>query len=353
MGIMSREGNDSDNTTRNASTSNRTAQPFSINGPNWDFMGGFYVVIIILALFTNGPVLVAFFSRRNLWTPFNVYLMNLLSANILNVVLQNIPDLFNHLYSGWWLGDGYCSVLVFGLYFLNAGVQNCHILIAINRIWAVFWPYSYRHSHTKRVALLFCLAGWLEVSAMVLPGFILDILYYRTDPLKNGCSLNIEAQWMWSAVTQFLLYNMGLQVMWLAYPIIWYKRRLVQKVAPTTAAIETARSETDKRRSSVEQERSARETTVGRSGVPRPRQKRSSKAFTVLTVLTISVTVCWTPIHVLYTLMLWWPFDRIGPLLLDIAVVLFSLQSVLDPILFVCTLPELQESLRRAITRAG
>ena len=50
---------------------------------------------------------------------------------------------------------------------------------------------------------------------------------------------------------------------------------------------------------------------------PAARVKKSSRAFVILTVLTISVTVCWTPVHTLYTIMLWMPAHRISPLLLN------------------------------------
>ncbi|OWA52940.1 hypothetical protein BV898_17382 [Hypsibius exemplaris] len=348
--------------TRNeSSSSSNNSYVELINGPNWDFMAAFYIITIILAVSTNATVLGAFLCRQSLRTPFNLYLINLLSANILRVVLETTPELLNHLYSGWWLGDGYCSVLVFGLYFTDAGVQNCHILIAINRIWAVCWPYSYRTTHTRRVALLMCLAGWAEVCAMVLPGFILDTVYYRADPVKNGCSLNIAAQWTWSVVVQFLLYNMGLEAMWVAYPIIWYKRRQTQKIVPAT--VQTVHSLTNGRKNSSREGdqqgraviindnsddvgESMQENRTAGSGTVPSRRKKSSKAFNILTLLTISVTVCWTPVHVIYTLLLWLPFDRIGSLLLNIAVVLVSLQTLIDPILFVCTLPDLRNSFR-------
>ncbi len=42
------------------------------------------------------------------------------------------------MFAGWFIGSGYCTVLIFGVYVLNAGIRNCHVLIIINRIWAVF-----------------------------------------------------------------------------------------------------------------------------------------------------------------------------------------------------------------------
>ena len=74
-----------------------------------------------------------------------------------------------------------------------------------------------------------CLAGWVEVQFIILPGYIMDAQYYRAPLLVNSCFLNAMAQWEWSVAIQFTVYNMGLYAMWVAYPVIWYKRRQRQR----------------------------------------------------------------------------------------------------------------------------
>jgi 7 transmembrane receptor (rhodopsin family) len=262
---------------------------------------------------------------------------------------------------GWFLGSGYCSVLIFALYIFEAGIRNCHTLISINRIWAVFWPHSYRQYHKKRVACLLCLAGWLEVQFIILPGFILDALYYRSPLIVNPCFLNAMVQWDWSVAIQFTVYNMGLYLMWLSYPIIWFKRRQRQKIGPNstnatsrvTSRVSAANTATPSVRAAqsvdedLEEGTMKEEGVVVKSGNAAPQRQRSSHAFTILTVLTISVTICWTPILCYYTITLWIPIG--SPLLLEIGTVLFALQSVMDPVLFVIALPDLRETFRRAL----
>ncbi|OQV11952.1 hypothetical protein BV898_13747 [Hypsibius exemplaris] len=308
--------------------------------------------------------MLAFILRSHLRTSFNIYLMNLATANFLYALIQNPPDVINHLYNGWFLGSFYCSVLIFGLYIFEAGIRNCHILISLNRIWAVFWPHSYRTYHKKRVACLLCLAGWVEVQFIILPGYILDAMYYRSTAIGASCGLNAMAQWEWSVAIQFTVYNMGLYLMWISYPIIWYKRRQRQRnqIVPSrqpaqssqgtgARSVRSVRTNQDATDNDTvdDEEETAKTTRSGNQSGPLAK-KTSSKAFTILTVLTISVTVCWTPILCYYTITLWMPVNN--PILLEVGTVLFALQSVLDPVLFIIALPDLRDTFRGAFRAA-
>lgn len=69
---------------------------------------------------------------------------------------------------------------------------------------------------------------------------------------------------------------------------------------------------------------------------------RSSRAFTVLTMLTCGVLVSWTPLNVYYALVMFISLDN--PLMLQIANILNSSQNVLDPVFFILSLKGLRES---------
>ena len=104
---------------------------------------------------------------------------------------------------------------------LEAGIRVCHTLITINRIWAVIWPHSYRQNHNTWTACLICVGGWVYVHVNLLPGYVLDILYYRLPLVVNTCYLNTDAQWQWLLAMQVLVYAMALFIMVGSYPIIW------------------------------------------------------------------------------------------------------------------------------------
>ena len=77
---------------------------FKLIGPTWTALTILYVASIVLALLTNATVLLAFVCCKRLRTTFNIYLINLLLANFLDIVINHIADVFNRLYNGWWLG---------------------------------------------------------------------------------------------------------------------------------------------------------------------------------------------------------------------------------------------------------
>ena len=88
--------------------------------------------------------------------------------------------------------------------YLGGGtVNNSHLLIALNRLWAVSWPISYRHFHRTRTVLRpvsICAAMWLYVNLdlMIVPGIIVDA-YTPSDSIETfHCHL-------WSKVQSPLL----------------------------------------------------------------------------------------------------------------------------------------------------
>ena len=89
----------------NFTTNDTASLVFQLTGPTWTPLTVFYVLSILLAFLHNGVVLLVFFYQRSLITTFNIYLINLLLANLLNVMLNHVPDVFNRLYNGWWLGE--------------------------------------------------------------------------------------------------------------------------------------------------------------------------------------------------------------------------------------------------------
>jgi hypothetical protein len=92
--------NDSVNESAKVMNATNTTAKWQIIGPSWTFIPIFYIVVIFFALVSNGSVMLAFICRRNIRTSFNIYLMNLCTANFLYAIIQNPADVINHLYSG-------------------------------------------------------------------------------------------------------------------------------------------------------------------------------------------------------------------------------------------------------------
>ena len=62
-------------------------------------------------------------------------------------------------------------------------------------------------------------------------------------------------------------------------------------------------------------------------------------------MLTISETICWTPIVTYFTLVLYVSYDMDA--FYKVAVILNYLEAVLDPFYIVITISELRQELRR------
>ena len=97
---------------------------------------------------------------------------------------------------GWPTGTAPCWSLV--CTFSMPSFRTATFSLRSNRVWAVCWPYSYRNWHKKWVAVALCVVGWLEVAVLVLPAYVKDEMYYRLDPARYGCGLNIAEQWTWA-----------------------------------------------------------------------------------------------------------------------------------------------------------
>ncbi|OQV13503.1 hypothetical protein BV898_12250 [Hypsibius exemplaris] len=332
------------------STNKTFLQTTLARGLNWTFLPVFSLTILILALLTNGTVLSLFLRNRSLCTAFNIYLINLLIANVLNMLTQVPVFLLNALAGDtWWTGHMTCNLYLYGFIF-QAIMSNSHVLITVNRLWAVLMPLSYRRHHTRGTAFFLCAFMWIWVHAFKMAYLIRDALYFRPPEGQFGCNYNRPAQQGMALVNQYLIFNVPLASMILAYPVICYrqwKRSRRAIVAPQEMQqMRTANTAVTSQHEKT-LENPATGTVAGRSMRPTKKPKRKSQAFLVLTCVTISMVVAWLPSIVYYTIILHrkvnWPGFQ------QAATVLWYVESVIDPVLFTCAVTDLRNEFRRLI----
>ena len=224
------------------------------------------------------------------------------------------------------------------------------------------------------------LVMWVYVHLALAPGWISDATVYRKRPVtKNGCLINESAQPVWHIFTQLLIFDLPEITMVLAFPIIHFTRLLRRRktllpvnddilpVAGSQGTEQTGAS--NRRRSSALRGTQVAPPGVAGSGfnqalskyrnslgVPptgqgfgRDRRARlfHSKGYVVLMLLTVSVTVCWTPIAMFYNLITFMTFG--SPMLYEVGTMLFMCQTMLDPIIFTLALKKLRRALREFI----
>ncbi|XP_055347764.1 melatonin receptor type 1B-like [Paramacrobiotus metropolitanus] len=309
----------------------------------WTFVPIFATTILIAVLLTNTPVLIQLLLRPHLRTAFNIYLVNLLIANLLLVVFQNPLDILEALYSGWWMGWKVCNLYIYANYVLGGVIMLTHVLIAVNRIWAVTFPVHYRHKHTKCVALGICLVSWMWIHLLILPGIITDALYYRKPVESFGCQVNNAAQAVWAMTMHWVLYVLPTPFILASFPYVIIKqmrhKRLVHsRLLPTDAGGNEKRPS----RTATENRNMHHADSVNAASTENKEQKRS-KGMLIFALLTASIFFTWTPGRVYFTIKLYTSIDN--NLAFQICYVLFACQSALDPLLFIVALKDLRGML--------
>ncbi|XP_055330412.1 substance-K receptor-like [Paramacrobiotus metropolitanus] len=202
--------------------------------------------------------------------------------------------------------------------------MHMHVLITVNRIWAVCFPHSYRTRHSTVTAICLVIAAAFYVHIICLPGVILDALYYRVPAETSGCNVDttMTGQKVWEQLTMILIYDVPVVFMISAYAVLCFKefhRR--EAVAGLVYSV----------------------VTLGTLGIKIKKKKAKRTGFLVLTALTISVAVCWTPYEMYFTVGTFMDIDV--PMMREVGFTLNSLQPLLDPILFVITMSDLRKTL--------
>ncbi|XP_055355783.1 rhodopsin-like [Paramacrobiotus metropolitanus] len=274
----------------------------------------------VATLLTNCGVLSLFLVDKSLRTPFNVYIMTLLSANIIYAGIDGPLKILTFPYPTWRLGAEVCTLRIYSGYIIAAMAIHFHLLITLNRAWALFWPLSYRNYHSTTVAWWLCGGTVFYLHVLLLPGIILDAVYYRV-PADKDCWLDSSRQFAWATFTSWWVFVAPKLFIPICYPFLW--RKEMQRRARTAATQRFA-------------EMTMAQTPCTSADVATAplAQRGSSRGFIVLTLFTISIIVCWMPSLLYFQLLNFIPMDRLQTFA-KVAGVLYALQGLLDPV-FVC-----------------
>ncbi|XP_055337119.1 lysophosphatidic acid receptor 6-like [Paramacrobiotus metropolitanus] len=287
----------------------------------WNSLQTCTSLICVAVYILNGFLLYLFLRRRYLRTVFSIYILTITISQILNAVFQN-PLLFvvrDYVVHG--KGDTFCMVYLYLKQTIGTSLPSFHMLVALNRIWALCYPMSYRHRHTKKLAGVLCAGTWLFIHVVVVPGLFMEGLYFRTRQNNFLCTFSTGDPKMeyWSITVTITLSIVPEVVILLFYPFALWKRRQRRKKIKEI----TLRSSTDEARGST----------------------KSVHSFMVLTLLTVSTTVCWTPTNAYFVAMKYFP----NVTFMEAAVTLKLLHTAVDPVLFIVAWSDLRQAARDAV----
>lgn len=199
---------------------------------HWTYMPICVSFLTVFSISINATVITQYIIHKKLRTPFGILLLNLLSANLLLATITNPLRVISSLYPGWWIGYGYCTLLMYGLYVINLGSLLAHAAITANRLWAVAFPVSFRHRFSQSFAFGMCAVVWFLAHAINLPGVLLDAVYFRHIPLEvYGCFINAAANSLtpWMLCSQACNFVATLFIL-SAFPFIYYKEKQRSRV---------------------------------------------------------------------------------------------------------------------------
>ncbi|XP_055340347.1 chemerin-like receptor 1 [Paramacrobiotus metropolitanus] len=286
----------------------------------WGIIEIFNTLTAITGGLLNTAVLITLVTNRASFTPFTIYLINLLIANfietacakLLNALLAVSPQCRTH---------SVCDFYLFTSYLAMAGMINSHLIISFNRLWAVIFPHHYKIHHSKVMAVAICGVMWIYIFATVMPQLIRDSLYFREAYTVHGrCKLNNDAQPVLYLATLLIVYIIPEVVILLTFPVIWHKRQRHRKVLHMTLSTQPTTV--------------ASEVTGGRTtGNNRAESSRAQKkSMQVLVILMVSMVICWTPVMGATLVACFMDFKNRN--YFNVATCLFAVEAVTDPILF-------------------
>ncbi|XP_055353237.1 5-hydroxytryptamine receptor 1B-like [Paramacrobiotus metropolitanus] len=300
--------------------------------------------LMLFSLLTNGFVLIMYAMHHELRSPFSFYVMNLFINNLYLAIADPLR-IIDTLSTKWFPKTAACRFFIINDYIGCAMVNHAHLLITLNRAWAIMFPISYKQLHTRTMAKCICIGSAVYCHIILLPFIIIDFMYYRGPDLNaDSCDVKTGAQ---KAYTQFLLkvfFQVPMFVILGTYPLLYWKRLTARKVAGRNHGNESTMQGTF----SVIAEKV---TTDLRQAVTVRHKDGSRKPFYVLTAMTLGVLVCWTPVKVYNFVQAVAGDDYVNTPsfkeLRTIGNVVYELECIIDPILFTLVLSDLRAVIIR------
>ncbi|CAH2267516.1 jg22604 [Pararge aegeria aegeria] len=128
---------------------------FPLLMPRWGYVVSAFVLFIIgfFGFFLNLMVILLMFKDRQLWTPLNIILFNLVCSDFSVSVLGNPLTLISALFHRWVFGHTMC--VLYGFFMALLGITSITTLtvISFERYLMVTRPLSSRHLSSKGAVL--------------------------------------------------------------------------------------------------------------------------------------------------------------------------------------------------------
>lgn len=325
--------------TLNTSTSNTTCDELS---GSWTLFPIVSLFSLVIGATLNLAVLSAFARYSSLRNSFGVYLINILVIDLTIAVIYSPLTLLEQYFPTWTFGYPACVFRWYLAWVFENIIIIAHLLIVLNRVWAVTFPFSYRTRHNTKLALLLCASSWAILNILYIPTAIATTVIV---PAAVGnftvqqCTLDTTAIGAWSPVSQLLLHDIPVLIVILSYPLVCYRSFFADRKPRIAPEAGTYRSTRIQRRDTplvsgegptVDPENPSAKAKDKRVRLCGRIIQGSRTGFVTLTLMTLSVVVCLTPNEVYWTVVMM--ADIVVPeSIFETVVVLQRITTICDP----------------------
>ncbi|XP_034238480.1 pinopsin-like, partial [Thrips palmi] len=167
-------------------------------------------VIGVVGCLCNGVVLLIYFKDKQLWTPLNLLLLNLVIGDF-SVSILGTPITFSaSLARRWFFGDTMCSAYGFFMALLGITSISTLTVLSFERYMMISRPFGVG-GLSRRGALGLIAAAWLYSLALTAPP-LFGWGEYTNEAANISCSINWETQSNHSTSYIIFLFVFGLLV---------------------------------------------------------------------------------------------------------------------------------------------
>ncbi|XP_028031973.1 parapinopsin-like [Bombyx mandarina] len=182
---------------------------FPLLMPRWGYVASAFVLFLIgfFGFFLNLMVILLMFKDRQLWTPLNIILFNLVCSDFSVSVLGNPFTLISALFHRWIFGHTMC--VLYGFFMALLGITSITTLtvISFERYLMVTRPLTSRHLSSKG-AVLSIMFIWTYSLALTTPP-LLGWGNYVNEAANISCSVNWHEQSTNTLTYIMFLFAMG------------------------------------------------------------------------------------------------------------------------------------------------
>nr|QDR51017.1 pteropsin [Manduca sexta] len=182
---------------------------FPLLMPRWGYVVSAFVLFLIgfFGFFLNLMVILLMFKDRQLWTPLNIILLNLVCSDFSVSVLGNPFTLISALFHRWIFGRTMCVLYGFFMALLGRTSITTLTVISFERYLMVTRPLSSRHLSSKGACMSIVFI-WTYSLALTTPP-LMGWGNYVNEAANISCSVNWHEQSMNTLTYIMFLFAMG------------------------------------------------------------------------------------------------------------------------------------------------